>query len=352
MIIRFSTTLLVAAIVVLLTESSVFAIDIITKKSDGKRVNGTISAMSKTELTLKRNQGEPEIVSANDIAAIEWEGGGGDLKLGYSDETGGRYESATQRLLKAKADIKSPSEFLKGEIEYVLARVAAKQSLGEPDKREQAIQKIEAAQKAYPDHVRFYESQLLLSQIQLAAKDFAAARTSLEKLSQAPWNDVKLAARITEARVLMAEGKLDEAITRFESVAASAGDSPSDLTRKYEALLGHARGLIQQSKFEEALKILDDVTEKGPADDSAVQAEAYSLQGQAYQGLGRTKEAALAYLHVDILFPREAAYHAEALYQMSNLWKLVQHPDRSAEAAGKLVQMYPNSEWRKKLAGE
>ena len=98
--------------------------------------------------------------------------------------------------------------------------------MSEPDKREQAIQKIEAAQKAYPDHVRFYESQLLLSQIQLAAKEFAAARTSLEKLSQAPWNDVKLAARITEARVLMAEGKLDEAISSFESVAASAGTRP------------------------------------------------------------------------------------------------------------------------------
>ena len=66
-----------------------FAIDIITKKSDGKRVNGSISAMSKTELTLKKNVGEPDVVSANDIAAIEWDGGGPELKLGYSDVNGG-----------------------------------------------------------------------------------------------------------------------------------------------------------------------------------------------------------------------------------------------------------------------
>ena len=328
-----------------------FAIDIITKKSDGKRVNGNISAMSKTELTLKRNQGEPEVLAANDIAAIEWEGGGGELKLGYSDENGGRYDSATQRFLKAKGDAKSPSDFLKGEFEYVLARVAAKQALADPDKREQAIQKLIAAQKTFPEHVRFYDSIQLLSQIQLAAKDFAGARSTLEILSQAPWTDLKLAARIAESRVLVAEGKIDEAIAGFESVAAGAGDSSGDTARKYESKLGHARGLIVQTKFDKALEILDEVTEKGPADDSTLQAEAYVLQGQALQGLGRTKEAALAYLHVDILFPRESGYHAESLYQLSNLWKMVQHPDRSAEAAGKLVQIYPNSEWRKKLAG-
>ena len=327
-----------------------FAIDIITKKSDGKRVNGSISAMSKTELTLKKNVGEPDVVSANDIAAIEWDGGGPELKLGYSDENGGKFESATQRFLKAKADAKSPSDFLKGEFEYMLARVAAKQALADPDKREQAIQKLIAAQKAYPEHVRYYESVVLLSQIQLAAKDLTSVRKTLEALSQSPWNDLKLAARIAEARALVAEGKIDDAIAAFDSVANSVGDSASEAPRKYEAMLGHARGLIMQSKFEDALKILETVTEKGPADDSTVQAEAYVLQGQAYQGVGRTKEAALAYLHVDILFPRESAFHAEALYQMSNLWKLVQHPDRSAEAAGKLVQIYPNSEWRKKLS--
>lgn len=340
---------LTLAMTMTLPVTPLFAIDIITKKSDGKRVNGSISSMSKTELTLKKNVGEPDVVSANDIAAIEWDGGGAELKLGYSDENGGKYESATQRFLKAKSDAKSPSDFLKGEFEYMLARVAAKQALADPDKREQAIQKLLAAQKAYPDHVRFYESILLLSQIQLAAKDLVGVRKTLESLSQAPWNDLKLAARIAEARVLVADGKVDEAIAAFDSVANSAGDSPSDASRKYEAMLGHARGLIMQSRFEDALKILDTVTEKGPAEDSTVQAEAYVLQGQALQGLGRTKEAALSYLHVDILFPKESAFHAESLYQMSNLWKLVQHPDRSADAAGKLVQIYPNSEWRKKL---
>ena len=170
-------------------------------------------------------------------------------------------------------------------------------------------------------------------------------------MKKAPWNDLNLAAQIVEARVLVAEGKIDDAIAGFQAVGSAPGDSPAEVARKFEAKLGHANCLIAQTKFDESLKILDEVTEKGPIEDTAVQAEAYVLQGRALQGLGRYKEAALAYLHVDILFPRETGFHAESLYQLSHLWKLVQHPDRSAEAAGKLVQIYPNSDWRKKLAG-
>jgi len=343
-------TMLTMAVVVSFPLSPLFAVDIITKKSDLKKVNGSISAMSRNDLTLKGPKGD-ETIPANDIAAIEWEGGGPELKLAYSDENGGRYEQATQRFTKAKTDAKSPSDFLKGEYDYALARVLAKQALADPDKRDEAIKKLQAVEKAYPDHVRFYDSVLLLSQIQLTAKDFNGARTTLEILKKAPWSDVTLAARIAEARVLIGEGKIDEAIAGFKAAAESAGDSPADTARKFEAMLGHARGLILQTKFDEALKILEIVTEKGPVEDSAVQAEAYVLQGQALQGLGRNKEAALAYMHVDILFPREAGYHAESLYQLSHLWKLIQHPDRSAEAAGKLVQIYPNSDWRKKLVG-
>ena len=326
------------------------ATDIITKKSDGKRVNGDISAMTKAELTLKRSQGE-EVIQANDIALIEWGTATADLKLAYSDENGGRFDSSIQRLAKAKADTKSPSPFLQGEFEYVLARVQGKQALSDSGKRDQAIQKLVGTQKAFPEHIRYYDSMLLLSQLQLLNQDYAGVRATAEILKKSPWNEMRLAALIAEARVEVSEGKLDEAIASFEAAAKAAGQSPAEVSRKYEAMLGQARGLLLKSKFDDALKLLDVVTDKGPLDDSAIQAEAYVLQGQALLGLGNNKEAALAFLHVDVLFSKESEFHAEALYQLSRVWKLVQHPERSADAAGKLVQNYPNSEWRKKLEG-
>ena len=45
------------------------------------------------------------------------------------------------------------------------------------------------------------------------------------------------------------------------------------------------QALVMQAKHEEALKILDEVTDKGPADESSLQAEAYVLQGNSLQAI-------------------------------------------------------------------
>jgi len=291
-------------------------------------------------------------VPANDVASVDWGDASGDLKLGLSDENGGRFDSALTRITKSKSDAPATApEPLKIEFDFLIARVNARMALADPSKRDNAIKLLQAAQKATSDHFRYYETLSLLGQVQLAAQDFSGARTSIDLLSQAPWNDVKLAAKTANGRLLMAENKPDEAVRVFEEAISSAGDSAADKARRYEAMLGKSRALILQSKHEEALKDLDEVTTKAPADDTPVQAEAYVLQGNALQALGRNKEAVLAYLHVDILFPREAGFHAESLYHMARLWKTVQSPERSLEAEAKLQSAYPNSEWTKKLSG-
>lgn len=341
------------AAVAIFASTQVFAIDIITRKSDGKKVSGAISEMSKTEVKLKKAVGEPEVVQANDIAAIEWEGGGPELRLGYTDENAGRYDTALGRYAKAKADAKSPSDSLTAEFDYITARATGKAALeSDAAKQEAAVQKLQAIQKSRPDHFRYYESIQLLGQLQMALGKFDEARATFGELAKAPWSDYKLLARISAGRVLVGENKLDEAAKEFEAAAAAASDSPADQARKYEALLGQSQSLIKQSKFEDALKVLEVVTEKGPSDESALQAESYVLQGNALQALGRNKEAALAYLHVDLLYPKEGTMHAEALFNLVKTWKLVQLPDRSDDAKAKLVQLYPNSAWRKKLTSD
>ncbi|MEI8383675.1 MAG: hypothetical protein WCJ09_26410 [Planctomycetota bacterium] len=339
------------ASVALLASSQLFAADTVTRKSDGKKLSGVISAVSKEEVTVKKAVGEPDKIAANDIQGVEWDSGGAELRLAYTDEAGGRYETAITRYTKAKETAKNPSEFLKAELEYALARSAAKQAISEGDmtKLTKSGQVLQVVQKSSPDHFRYYDSMNVLGQVQLAAGDFAAARTSYEVVGKAPWNDYKMLSKISLGKILVAENKLDEAAKEFEAAAAAATNSPSDQARKYEAMLAGARALVTQSKFEESLKILEVVTDKGPADESALQAEAYVLMGNALQALGRMKEASLAYLHVDILFAKEASLHAEALYNLTKTWKQVQLPDRSAEAEQKLVQTYPNSSWRKKL---
>ena len=93
------------------------AADTVTRKSDGKKLGGTITGITKTELKVKKAIGEPDTIQANDVAAVDWDGATGDLRLGASDENGGKYELAIQRYTKSKSDSKSPSEGLKAEFD-------------------------------------------------------------------------------------------------------------------------------------------------------------------------------------------------------------------------------------------
>jgi hypothetical protein len=340
--------LAVAAILAAVTPA--WAADIVNRKSGG-RAAGKITGGTKTEITVKPTTGEAVSVPVNDIASIEWDDATAELKLALSDENGGRFDSALTRLKKSKADSASAGDLLKTEFEFLAARITARQALGDPSKRDEALKLLQAFLKSGANHPRYYEAVSYLGQVQLAAKDFAGARASYDLLNQAAFSDFKLAGQIANGRILMGEDKPAEAAQAFDQAIAAAGDSAADKARRYEAMLGKARALIAQSKHEDALKDLDEVTSKAPADDTVVQAEAYVLQGNALQALSRNKEAVLAYLHVDILFPRESGYHAESLYHMARLWKTVQSPERGLEAEAKLQKDYPNSDWTKKLSG-
>jgi hypothetical protein len=328
--------------------SAAFAADIVNRKSGG-RAAGKITGGTKTEVTVKPT-GEAVAVPANDIVSVEWDDATADLKLGLSDENGGRFDSALARITKSKSDSSSAGELLKLEFEFLIARITARQAIADPAKRGDAVKLLEAFLKSGSNHFRFYEAVNWLGQVQLAAQDYAAARKTFETLAQSPWNDVKLSAQIANGRILMGENKPDEAAKVFDAAIAAAGDSPADKARRYEAMLGKARALISQSRHDAALADLDEVTTKAPVNDTPVQAEAYVLQGNALAALNRNKEAVLAYLHVDILFPRESAYHAESLYHMARLWKTVQAPERGLDAEAKLQSAYPNSEWTKRLS--
>lgn len=318
-------------------------------KADGTRVSGTITGGSKTELTIKPTIGDAVNVPASEIASVAWDDATADFKLGLSDENGGRFDAAIQRITKSKAETETQQEQLKKDFDFVLARIAARQALADPAKIDAAITQLEQFRKAGADHYRYYEATSLLGTVQLAKADFAAARATFEQLAQAPSNDYKLSAKIAQGRILMGEGQSDAAAKMFDEAIAAAGNASSEQTRKFEAMLGKARALADQGQHSEALTALDEVTAKAPADATALQAEAYVLQGNSLQALNRNKEAVLAYLHVDILFPRESGFHAEALYHMARLWKTVQAPERGIDAEAKLTASYPNSSWAKKL---
>jgi tetratricopeptide (TPR) repeat protein len=330
--------------------SAGFAADSILLKSSKKRLAGRIESVSKKAVVIKTGLRKDKTVSvpANDIARIDWDKTPPTLNAFLTAEANGHYKDALEGYDGFLKGGKIASEFVKTDLRFFIARATAKMALGDPTKVAAAVKTLEAFRKANPDSHHYYEMLALLGDLQIEAKSFDEAAKTFALLGKAPWKDVQLQGRCAEARVLVARNKPQQALSVYESVLAQATADPLMKPLKNQAGLGKAACLQETGKNDQALGVLRNVISGASAAETALLAEAYTLQGDSYRALGRSKEALLAYLHVDVLFARETKYHPKSLYYLSQLWAEVGKPVRAGSTKARLNAEYPNSEWAKK----
>ncbi len=343
-----------AAAVCLAATSQALAIDTVTRKSTDKAAAGKITSVTRTEIVVTPAVGQPTTVPVNDVVDVDWEAAPPSLKLGRSQEAGGQFDLALKSYQQASTENTSNEANLRAEITFSIARVKAKQALADPDLTADAISELKAFTEANRDHYRFFEAQLLLGEVALAANDLVTADAAFTAVSKAPWTDHQMAAKIGQARIMLERDDIAGAKAAFDEVAAANAVDPIEMSRKLEAMLGQGKCLQAQSQHAEAVQILNDVVKQSSDNDTRLQAEAYVRQGESFAALGdQPKQAVMAYLHVDVVpsLARHSDFHAEALYQLAQLWPTVGQPARAAEAAARLEQQYPNSEWTQRLSG-
>lgn len=330
-----------------------FAIDTVYVVGEDKRVAGEITNVTRDAITVSRSVGGDTEVPANKIAKIEYDGEPPRLRLVRTTEQNGRYDEAIAEYTKLLEEVRE-NDALKGEIEFLIARSRGK--LGEADatKRQDGIDALKAYTDKYRTHYRYYDAQLGYGELNALAGDYTRARVAFDAVSKSPFNDYQMAAKVALADAKLAEGDVDAAATLYNEVGAASASSPREKSRKLAAMLGKAKVQSTKKSYDAAIKTLEEVIRQTTASDTAVQAEAYIRQGDAYAASGSNPKAAvMAYLHVDVVpsLARETSKHAEALYRLVQMWPVVGQPSRAAEASARLRSLYPNSEWTSKLNG-
>ncbi len=338
--------LIVTLAVVCAVASVASAAETINRKRD-KPVPGEVTGVSKTEVTVKNSKGDTIKVPANEIQSIAWTGDTPETGVARKDEEGGKYLKAIDGYQKALQAGKATNALAKADLEFGIARSSAKLALGDPSKIDDAVKKLDDFRKSQSDHYRFYETVSLLGQLYSAKNDFIKAKLAFDTLGKAPWKESQMASKIASGRLLLKENKLDEAAAEYEVVVAMKPEGAVEESQRQEAVLGKARILIAQKKYEDSLKLLDEVIDKAAADDSKVNAEAFLRKGDCLREKGDDKDALLAYLHVDVLFASEKPLHAEALFRLSQLWDKVGSKARADEARDRLRTDYDQTEWAK-----
>lgn len=345
----------IAPAAVLLLADAAYSIDTVIRRSTDRPAAGEITSVSQTEIVVTPKVGQPVNVPANDVLDVDYEAAPPSLRLARSQERGGRFAEALATYAQASSESPATNASLKAELEFLQARTRARIAMADPTQMSAAVDQLQGFLDRNKDHYRYYDAQLLLGEVALAGDNVTGAETAFAAVAAAPWTDTQMAGKMGSARILFRQGNAPGAQAIFDEVVANArGTDPATAARRLEAMLGQAQCLRAQFRHEEALPIFESIVRDATEQDTRLQAEAYVGQGEACLATNKSKEAITKFLIVDVVpaLAQHGDLHAQALYQLSQLWPAVGQPVRGAEASAKLQEDYPNSEWAKKLGGQ
>lgn len=333
----------------LLTASSAAALDKI-KLTRGPTINATIQEMDPREVTVKRTGGEIEKIPVNEIESISFDAEPPQMNMARSAASGGRHEEVLRTLEKLAGDMDKFHPRVQEDIRYYQALSGARLALGgSGDVRTAGAQLRDFVQKN-PSHYRLLEATEVLGDLFTALERHDLAQQQYENLERgAPWNDIKMRARVAKAYSLRAQGKSDQALAEFESALTLVGAEPTPavVAQSQAATLGKAACLADAGNHDQAVQLVESVIAAADPEQAELHARAYNTLGACLRKGGKTKEALLAYLHVDVLYPSVPQAHAEALRNLVDLWPAAGNPQRAVQAQETLKARYPNSPWAK-----
>lgn len=313
------------------------------KLSTGGQQTGDVTGSTPTELTLEIGATKKQL-PVNELESVQFEGEPTGLTQARLAIAGGRYADAAAQLAKVpQGDLKRP--MLNQEVQFYEALTAAQLALGGNGSILDAGKRMLAFEKSNPSSFHYFEACEALGDLLVAMGNYPVAEAYYTKIASAPWPEYKLKAAALTGRALVGQKKYDQALARFDQVLTSDLQGPEVSAQKIAATLGKAEALSGAGKPSDAVALVDEVIGKAGPDEDELLARAYNVKGASLQAAGQVKPAIVAYLHVDLLYPRFPGIHAEALGHLTELFTRDNKTQRAAQARSTLKQKYPQSSW-------
>ncbi len=307
-------------------------------------IPGQITEITPEKVVLRTISDETKEIPVNEVQTIFFDTDPTELRTAKTYVISTRYAEALAALERIKDDASGRPENLQ-DIQFYKALCAAKLSLAGSGKIADAGRMMKAFADANTKSYHYYEASETVGDLLVAIREYALAAEYYARLEKAPWPDYKMRAGVAAGRALLAQGKINEAQSAFDRVIAT--EAPGDLaeSQRYAARLGKASGLVASNRSDDAIRMVNDVLKSADPEDVALMARAYNVLGTAHRQAGRAKEALLAFLHVDVLYPSQPDAHAEALFHLSELWEQMHKGERANAARKTLEADYKDSPW-------
>ena len=320
---------------------------------DRSEISGEIVVASPNEIEIKDQRSEQvKKVSIDRIREVALADEPDSLRNARGMLFRGDAASALQELTKVQdADLQGASDRVLAEMQFVKAAALARQATLTGNGLAEGEKALRDFVSKNPKTHHFYRSAEMLGDLLAKAQKFPDAATVYSALEKGP-AALKVRAASAKANLNFAQGKFAEALNDFEN-AAKVQTDPKDAAseqQKLEASLGTARCLARLEKDTDAIALIQKVVKGADPEERDMLSKAYAVLGDAYRAAGKEQDALIAFLTVDLVYNTQPESHAEALFNLAQLWDKAQNPERARQAKQALEATYPDSPWTKKLA--
>lgn len=341
-------TLLAGSFLTLVAAASALAGDDTVRMRPSGTAKGTISLMTSTEVTLDMAAGQKKQIPVNEIEAVTYDGEPPELKLARSEVSNGNFEGALKSLDKIDPAKVNRAE-IKQDLQFYRAYCHARLALGGSGDVPKAGSEMRQFVKENPTNYHFLVAAETLGDLFAAIGRPELAFEQYSAVERAPWPEYKMRAGVAKGRILVAQKKYPEALAAFDAVLKLTTDEKGPAASlRLAAQLGKATCLAATGQPDPAITAVQAVIDNADPEDSELNARAYLTLGNCYrQKEGATKDALLAYLHVDLLYPGNREAHAEALSNLARLWNELGKPERALAATQLLKDRYASTVWAK-----
>lgn len=198
-----------------------------------------------------------------------------------------------------------------------------------------------------------YRGSEILGDLRARQGRFDEAATAYAALDRGP-PAIRVRGAAARAGLLVQQGRFADAIKNFTAAEGidTAPDDAASKRQKQEAALGRARCLAEIGKAGEGIAIASQVVREASPKDKDLLAQAFTALGACQRAAGgKDQEAVISFLTVDLVYNLVPNAHAEALFNLIELWTAANQPERAREAAQALSTNYPLTPWAAKAAG-
>ncbi|MFM7207715.1 MAG: hypothetical protein ACKO4T_13720 [Planctomycetaceae bacterium] len=317
---------------------------------DGSEIRGEITDMSPNSLTLETKDGSSS-VSIEAVREVRFGGEPDGLRDARTLVLRRDGTAALAELETIDADeLREADAEIRDDVSFVKAAATALQALATGTDLARGQKLAADFVAAHPRSVHLYAMQELLGDLLAAQGRPVDAARAYDALAGGP-PAVAVRAATRKADLQFREGRFAEAQRGYEAAAKAAAGikGKAGLRSVRQADLGRARCLISQERAADAVAAVSAIL-AGDDADAATLGGVFNVLGAAQRALpGHEQDALIAFLTVDLVHNEVAEDHAEALFNLVELWEQVNFPERAREARQALETTYPQSPWTKRL---